>query len=766
MSISTLFACLLRHTNVHNTMLRCLAASAALSMCAPSYAGIEIVERIGEPHWIPTGFVQSTVHDIGSSGSQANANVRALLSEAFGATHDSSSASKVFIPGTAHGGPYDMEFRTAVAASGMINTDAFLASDLVLPNLELLNYVIVPTQDAPLGASNDFSLGPIISEEVFPIRASDRFHLSGSPIGQRRTDTFHSLDRLTSANDGLNYSHLPVYDLSGRHPGESVVGKWEGFRELRDAQGNGWNLIETFTVVQNPTDVVGDLNYNGELDLRDYNILKQNVEVAPGQPSGEFLRRLDLNDDQLVNAADSGYLASLYTAPEVTSLTVGETYSQDFDSLGADGAEGSALPTAWTVADEHGSLRRSDTNVSFPITSSQIRQSGQNNPIAFNVGQSEDRGLAIYRPRGGQEASAIQLLADTDRQANAVKIDFSIEAWDRIQSASANRDGGEAAFDVSVDIDTGDGTSDLSKILGGDFNELLSLGMVTTGAVLPRPEGDFLDGNNPAHRVSFAGDVLHADIPAGSRLRFRWDTTEEAAASEGWLFGIDDVKITLASAGDANLDGQFNNSDLVSVLQAGKFATDQSALWQEGDWNGDDRFDRADVVMALQNGRYGKGPLAASTEQAAELGGHLAAIGSDGSAGDDQTSIVYDAGTGELSLDAPAGVELTSINVDSAAGIFTGGAAQNLGGSFDNDTDANIFKATFGGSFGSVSFGSVAQAGLSKQFVLNDLSVVGSLAGGGDLGNVDLVYVPEPTALGLLAFGLLVVLSRFRHPHV
>ena len=35
--------------------------------------------------------------------------------------------------------------------------------------------------------------------------------------------------------------------------------------------------------------------------------------------------------------------------------------------------------------------------------------------------------------------------------------------------------------------------------------------------------------------------------------------------------------------------------------------------------------------------------------------------------------------------------------------------AQNLGGSFDNDADNNIFKATFGSSFASLSFGNVAQ---------------------------------------------------------
>ena len=102
------------------------------------------------------------------------------------------------------------------------------------------------------------------------------------------------------------------------------------------------------------------------------------------------------------------------------------------------------------------------------------------------------------------------------------------------------------------------------------------------------------------------------------------------------------------------------------------------------------------------------------------------------------------------------------MNIDSAGGIFTGTAAANLGGSFDNDADGNIFKATFGGSFGTVSFGNVAQTGLTKDFVLGDLSVVGSLAGGGDLGNVDLVYVPEPTSVLLLSVGFAIGLLQFR----
>ena len=154
------------------------------------------------------------------------------------------------------------------------------------------------------------------------------------------------------------------------------------------------------------------------------------------------------------------------------------------------------------------------------------------------------------------------------------------------------------------------------------------------------------------------------------------------------------------------------------------------------------------MVAALGAGTYLTGPYAA--------------VQPNGHSGDGQTSIVYNASTGEMAVDAPAGIELTSINIDSASGIFTGGAAANLGGSFDNDADGNVFKATFGSSFGSLSFGSVAQAGLSEDFVLNDLTVIGSLAGGGDLGNVDLVYVPEPTSMLLLSVGLAMGLLRFR----
>ena len=44
----------------------------------------------------------------------------------------------------------------------------------------------------------------------------------------------------------------------------------------------------------------------------------------------------------------------------------------------------------------------------------------------------------------------------------------------------------------------------------------------------------------------------------------------------------------------------------------------------------------------------------------------------------------------------------------------------------------------------------------------NDLTVVGSLAGGDDLGPVDLIYIPEPSTFALAAMGLVGLLAACR----
>ena len=61
------------------------------------------------------------------------------------------------------------------------------------------------------------------------------------------------------------------------------------------------------------------------------------------------------------------------------------------------------------------------------------------------------------------------------------------------------------------------------------------------------------------------------------------------------------------SAGDANDDGQFDSSDMMLVLAAGKFETGQAARWEEGDWDGDGLFTFDDVLAALATGTFETG---------------------------------------------------------------------------------------------------------------------------------------------------------------
>ena len=60
--------------------------------------------------------------------------------------------------------------------------------------------------------------------------------------------------------------------------------------------------------------------------------------------------------------------------------------------------------------------------------------------------------------------------------------------------------------------------------------------------------------------------------------------------------------------GDADLNGEFNSSDMVQVFAAGKYETGEDASWAAGDWDGSGFFDSSDMVTAFVDGGYEKGP--------------------------------------------------------------------------------------------------------------------------------------------------------------
>ena len=60
------------------------------------------------------------------------------------------------------------------------------------------------------------------------------------------------------------------------------------------------------------------------------------------------------------------------------------------------------------------------------------------------------------------------------------------------------------------------------------------------------------------------------------------------------------------SRGDANLDGDFNSSDLIKVFIAGQYDDNvtENSTWATGDWNCDQEFDSSDLIVAFIDGRY------------------------------------------------------------------------------------------------------------------------------------------------------------------
>ncbi len=68
--------------------------------------------------------------------------------------------------------------------------------------------------------------------------------------------------------------------------------------------------------------------------------------------------------------------------------------------------------------------------------------------------------------------------------------------------------------------------------------------------------------------------------------------------------------------GDANLDGEFNSSDVVEVFSAGKYEDDVAlnSGWASGDWDGDGDFTSADIVVAFADGGYDLGARTAVSE--------------------------------------------------------------------------------------------------------------------------------------------------------
>jgi hypothetical protein len=139
-------------------------------------------------------------------------------------------------------------------------------------------------------------------------------------------------------------------------------------------------------------------------------------------------------------------------------------------------------------------------------------------------------------------------------------------------------------------------------------------------ALLHRPERGDYDGD---------GLLTAADIDSLTSAVNRGDTskkydlnTDQQVDHADRTYWVEQLKNTYF--GDADLNGQFNSSDMVTVFVAGHYedALSKNSTWATGDWDGNDEFEASDMVLAFQKGGYEKGPrdLVAAVPEPASLG--------------------------------------------------------------------------------------------------------------------------------------------------
>ena len=296
-----------------------VAFAAVLSLNIAARAETRLV-KVGNPVFDVTGGLvvipALNTHDV--THEPWLANMDRVLDEVRGGTHITLGNDCFDCPLKPHDGPYDQEVLQGMVDAGYLITDAFTQNDdLASPGTLFIPAVVTPNADAPLGPSFENANGAVLPNDIFPLSYRFQNFVNGRQTGtvSRTVDALDGktgpfTDRFGEVHDldftGLNYSHLMFSTAIGRNEGgppasHQGIGENRIVRTIRDANGNGWDVIEEYRIVAEDTNIAGDLNYSGALDAGDYNIMRQNIEL------GSSHERLDLNGDSFVDVSDLTY---------------------------------------------------------------------------------------------------------------------------------------------------------------------------------------------------------------------------------------------------------------------------------------------------------------------------------------------------------------------------------------------------------------------------------------------------------------------------
>ncbi|MCP4194549.1 MAG: PEP-CTERM sorting domain-containing protein [Planctomycetaceae bacterium] len=160
---------------------------------------------------------------------------------------------------------------------------------------------------------------------------------------------------------------------------------------------------------------------------------------------------------------------------------------------------------------------------------------------------------------------------------------------------------GREVFNEVIDYERGPGQLFFGGRTGGaNSNHHIDNIYISVGAEETVP-GDYNQNG-----LRDAGDLdLNASVGIAAQ-DLAYDLNEDGVVNTAdRIIWVNDLKNTWM--GDADLNGQFDSGDLVTVFAAAKYETGQEASWGQGDWNGDQKFDSGDLVTAFSNAGYEAG---------------------------------------------------------------------------------------------------------------------------------------------------------------
>ncbi|MEZ6119974.1 MAG: FG-GAP-like repeat-containing protein [Pirellulaceae bacterium] len=317
----------------------------------------------------------------------------------------------------------------------------------------------------------------------------------------------------------------------------------------------------------------------------------------------------------------------------------------------------------------------------------------------------------------------------------------------------ANMDG-QVAATASCGV-TNYGTNRLIDVDQDGDPDLLSSDLMSGYLFWARNLGDGTFERGGFTSVTFHGFVNHTDLMADLDQDGKWDLVTQRIQNRApvWVSSADATyephvnqvpPAGVLRAGDVNQDFRFDQADLIQVAKAARF--DQAADWAAGDWNGapggsihlppagDGRFDQSDLDLAFASGIYRRGPY-----ELTDLPRQDQAEPLDTAVGDVDLQIIYDAGTGEVSL-RNLGAPLTAFELTSDAGRFLLDSLENWNGPFDVVEANTLFRFDLAG-FQELQLGKILANGVSWQSLVQDLKIDGARLGGGGLGRVQLTCI-------------------------